>query len=303
MFRTLFWPLYPPEARADLARARATDANPAQNPALFAQVDRVAEVFARLFPAACGEDPGLDFSDASIHRLAPLLTVERRASWLAETGPDGAPLLAHLVLHGVAYVGACVVRNHGGQWRLRAPLWESLVHLVSRAGEGELAIFSWWLRALSDGEIGRGTLLDRYRINVEVPCARPEELPVIAAPDRRLPRLKRPRYDTLHKYLRAHLPELRDLGGDFPSPERFTEMAFEWLDFVLVGEGRMVLMHGPTDRGTHFFWLDAGGFSKALYFPADAFPEHQVRLEGDKVQILVPLLGQTVMHEVLWWGP
>ena len=80
-------------------------------------------------------------------------------------------------------------------------------------------------------------------------------------------------------------------------------MAFEWLDFVLVGEGRMVLMHGPTDRGTHFFWLDAAGFSKALYFPADAFPEHQVRLEGDKVQILIPLLGQTAMHEVLWWGP
>ncbi len=301
LFRTLFLPLYPPEVQQDLATARATDANPARNPALFAQLTDTAAVLARLAPGALGIE--LDGSDASIHRLAESLTKDRRDQLLAADGPDGVPVLAHLVIHGVAYVGEAVVQHHGGQWQLRRPLWESLVKLKSRAGEGDLAIFSWWLRALSDGEIGRGTLAERYRRHVELPTTRPEEWPVIALPDRKLPRLKRPRYDTLHRYLRAQLPEMRDLGQDFPSPERFAEFAFEWLDFILLGGGRMLLMHGPTDRGIHLFWLDAAGFVKSLYFPADAFPEHKVQVEGDIVRVLAPVLNKTVIQEVLWWGP
>lgn len=303
LFASLLLPLYPPDARADLARARAADANPGNNPSLPAQLAATAEVFAALARDAFGEDLGLDFSDASVHRLAHAITVDRRARWLQERGPDGLPLLALLLIHGVAYLGECVVRNHAGVWKIRNPLWESLVGLRSRAGEGDLAPLSWWLRALSDGEIGRGTLADRYRMHVEEPSREPLDLPVIAPPDRRLPRVKRPRYDTLHKYLKAHLPELRDLGDDFPSPERFTELAFEWLDFLLLGEGRMLLMHGPTDRGLHLYWLDLKGFRKGLYLPADSFPEHKVQVDGEKVRIVASVQQQVVAHEVLWWGP
>lgn len=303
LFRSLFLPLYPPDAQADLERARQTDANPANNPALLAQIDQTAEVFVRMAHGAFGEDLGLDFSDASVHRLGAALTAARRDAWLSERGPDGVPTLVYVAFHGAAYVGACVARNHGGQWRMRRPLWESLVHIQSRAGEGDLAPFSWWLRALSDGEIGRGTLAERYRMHVEVPAAAPEALPVIAPADRRLPRIKRPRYDTLHRHFKAHLPELRDLGADFPSPERFTELAFGWLEFLLLGGGRMLLMHGPTDAGVHLFWLDASGFSKSMFLPADAFPEHRVQVEGDKVRVIASVQGKVVAHEVLWWGP
>jgi hypothetical protein len=303
LFTTLFLPLYPPDARADLDRARAVDANPGKNPSLPAQLASTAEVFARLARDAFEEDLGLDFSDASVHRLAHALSAERRGRWAQRRGPDGTPFLLLLVIHGAAYLGECIVRNHAGVWKIRNPLWESLVGLKNRAGEGDVAPFSWWLRALSDPEVGRGTLADRYRMHVEEPAAEPSALPVIAPADRRLPRLKRPRYDTLHKYLKAHLPELRDLGADFPSPERFTELAFEWLDFLLVGEGRMLVMHGPTDRGVHLYWLDHKGFRKALYLPADSFPEHRVQAEEDRVRILASVQQQVVAHEVLWWGP
>jgi hypothetical protein len=304
LFESVFWPLYPDEARRDLARARATDANPGRNPALFARLDEAAELFARLAPDAFGEDLGLDGSDASVHRLGQALTLERRARWLGERGPDGVPLLAHLVIHGVAYVGACVVKNHEGAWQLRSPLWESLVRLRSRAGEGDLALFSWWLKSLSDAEIGRGTLADRYRTHVEVPRTSPDALPPLVPPDRPLPRLRAPRYDTFFKYLRAHLPELRDLGRDFPSPERFAELAFDWLDFVPVGGGRMLLVHGPSGLGgVHLFWLDGAGFVKSAYYPADAAPPHSVRADGDKLALSLYVLGRPAEHEMLWWGP
>jgi hypothetical protein len=302
LFTTLMLPLYPPDVRADLAGARSTDANPANNPAIARELSEIAAV-TRMADGAFGEPLALDGSDASVHRLSRAITRESRSRFLAESGPDGVPLLVHVIAHAVAYLGECVVNGHDGVWKIRRPLWESLVQLKSRAGEGDLAVLSWVLRSFSDQEIDRDTLAERYRMYVEVPCAKADDLPVIAPPDRKLPRLKRPRYDTLHKYLRAHLPEMRDVGGDFPSPERFSEMAFEWLDFMLVGGGRMLLVHGPTDRGIHLFWLDAAGFSKSAYFPADAFPEHVVRDLGEKLQIVLPLLGKQAVHEMLWWGP
>lgn len=48
LFRAYFLPLYPPDvghAKDDLARARAVDANPARNPAIFAHLDDAAAVF------------------------------------------------------------------------------------------------------------------------------------------------------------------------------------------------------------------------------------------------------------------
>ena len=245
---------------------------------------------------------GLDYSPASVRKLARGITRERRDAWLRPGAEGELPLVVNVVLHGSIYVGECIVRSHGGTWQVRRPLWESMVRLTSRAGTGDLAVFHWWLKALSDEEIDDNRLADRFRTHVEVPTLAPEDLPVIAPPDRKLPRLAKVRYDTLYKYLRAHLPELRSVGDDFPSPERLDEMAFQWLDFTLVGDGRMLVMHGPTDRGVYVFWLDAAGFNKSAYYPADAFPEHVVQAEDEKLRVIVPILGAMRVHETLWWG-
>lgn len=313
IFERFFAPHYPPDALADLARARATDANPGRNPSILAQIDHAAEVFARLAPGAFGlPDLGLDGSDASVHRLGAALTRERRDAWLESSPGEGGapraarpgepPMLVTLVTHGTLYVGACVVRNHGGAWQVRRPLWESLVRLESTAGTGDLAIFQWWLKALADEEIDRGRLADRYRTHVEVPTFDAARLPVIAPEDRRIPRLSKVRYDTLYKHLRAHLPELRSVGDDFPSPERFDELGFKSLDFALLGGGRMLLLHGATAEGVHLFWLDASGFVKSAYYPADSFPGHVVQIDGQKLRVIVPIRGETQVHEMLWWG-
>lgn len=303
LFERYFLPLYPPEAKRDLAKARAEDANPAQNPSIVAQLEGIAQVFAELAPHAFdAPDLVLDFTDASVHRLGVLLTEEVRAKWLAPNEDGSPPLITQVVIHGAVYVAACVVRAHGGEWQVRNPLWESQVRLESKAGTADLAIFHWWLKALSDDEIGKGRLLDRYRTHVEVPTFDPAKLPAIAPPDRRLPRLAKVRYDLLHKHLRAHLPELRSVGDDFPSPERLDEYGFSSLDFLLLGEGRMLLVYGPTKEGLHLFWLDATGFQKSAYFPADAFPAPVVKLEGDKLRIFVSVQKKDVTHEMLWWG-
>jgi hypothetical protein len=303
IFERFFLPLYPPDARADLGRARAADANPAGNPAILAQIDEAAAIFARLAPGALGDpELALDYSDASVHRLSALLTRERRDALFDPPRPEEPPLLVTLVTHGAFYVGACIARGHGGAWQVRRPLWESTVRLVSAAGTGDLAVFHWWLKALSDEEIGKGRLADRYRTHVEVPTFDASRLPVIAPPDRRLPRLARVRYDLLYKHLRAHLPELRDLGADFPSPERFEEIGFKHLDLTLLGDGRLLLLHGPGAEGLHLYWLDAKGFAKAAYFPADAFPAPLVQVEGDKIRVVLRVAGKEAVHEMLWWG-
>lgn len=264
IFSTYVLPLYPEAAKADLSLARTVDANPAKNPALFAHLGDAAERFAGLFPKIAGEDPGLDFTDASVHRLSALLTIDRRDAW-ANQGKSGTAdnALFNVLVHGSAYVGACIVKNHGGVWALRNPMWESLVTLVSRAGTGDLPIFHWWLKSLADpaaasaagSEGGHATLADRYRAQVEVPRARPEDLPKIFEGVRKLPRITKVRYDVLYKYLKAHVPELRDLGAAFPSPERFEELSFSWLDVLSLGENRVLLLVGFGKTGLHLFFL------------------------------------------------
>ncbi len=308
LFEVFFWPLYPTDVKADLERARRTDVNPAANPALYAHVEDAATVFERMAPQLFGDDdPRLDRSDASVHRLSRALTRARREAWAARGAAGTAESeLFNVAVHGVAYVGACVARGHGGRWSLRRPLWESVVTLESRAGRGDLALFQWWLKSLSDasldGDPGTFTLADRYRTHVEIPRARPEELPILATP-RAVPRLAKVRYDTLYKHLRAHVPELRDVGEHFPSPERFDAYGFEALEFVLLGGGRMLLVHGPGKGGAHLFWLGAAGFEKAAFFPADSFPAPVVRTDGDKIVVLTQLDGKSAVHEMLWWGP
>ncbi len=306
LLRDAFLSLYPPDARADLARARRADANPANNPHITRHLDEAAALFVANAPALFGDGaPLLDGTDASVHRLSAALTPAIRDRWLA-MGPLGSAesALFNAVVHGAAYVGACVVNNHGGVWRVRRPLWESLVFLASRAGEAELAVFHWWLRSLADD--ATETLADRYRALVEIPCATPEALPILAPPDRRLPRIaKGVRYDVLYKHLKAHLPELRDVGEHFPSAERFAELGFKWLDFLWLGEGRMLLVYGLGESGLHVFWLTAAGFEKAAYWPCDAFPEPLVRAAdgGAKLEVIVSVDKRAQTHELLWWGP
>jgi hypothetical protein len=313
IFARFFLPLYPADVRAtaDLTRARTTDANPANNPALLAHLGEAADVFARNAPALFGADSSrleLDFTDASVHRLSAALTRERRDGWAALGAAGSADnALFNAVVHGAAYVGACIVAGRGGSgaaWGVRRPLWESVVRLKSRAGEADLAVFHWWLKSLADDAFADGaTLADRYRAHVEIPCARPEELPVLAQAARSLPRLKQPRYDLLYKYLRAHVPELKDVGEDFPSPERFEAYGLKWVDFFLVGGGRMLVLAGASSAGLHFFWLTRAGFEKSAFLPCDAFPEPVVRIDGEKILAMTSQAGEARVHEMLWWGP
>jgi hypothetical protein len=303
LFQRYFWPLYPEDARRDLAGARATDVNPAESRAIVQALDDIADTFARLAPQAFDEqDLGLDGSDASVHRLGAALTRERRARWAAQSGPDGAPLLVHVVVHGTIYVGRCVVHHHGGVWRVRRPLWESLVGLRSAAGEGDLAIFQWWLKSLSDAEIDRGTLAARYRNYVEVPRHDVSSMRAIA-PERAIPRLVKVRYDTLYKHLRAHVPELRDLGEHFPTATRLAELGLHHMDFTWLGGGRILLFHGPTAEGIHLLWCDAHGFTTAAYFPSDLGASYDLRCEGDTITVSTRANGAEALHTLLWWGP
>lgn len=308
LFSQVFLPLYPEGEKTDLARVRAEDANPAQNPHVTAHLGDAAERFAALAKEHLGADPECDFSTASVHRLGRLLTRERRDRWLREDPQT----LFNLVVHGAAYVGEVAVRHAGARWQVRRPLWESLLFLESRAGEATLSPFSWWLRSLSDDEIDHTLLGDRFRTYVEAPTFDLEQLTPIAEPTRRLPRLaKSVRYDVLHKHLKAHLPEMRDLGKDFPTPERFAEYKFGSLDFALREHGRLLLLFGPGAGGLHIFWLSARGFEKSMFIPCDPLPPPSVRFgQAETTRGAVETLtfeivrdGKPLEHEMLVWGP
>jgi hypothetical protein len=308
LFREQFLPSYPPGV--SLEALRRTDANPAKNPAIERAAVETALLFAKLAPEALGrQDLDLDLSDASVHRLSAALTAEARARlFAARAAPGEPPLLVHFVAHGALYVALCIARNHGATWLFRSPLWETRVRLVSRAGEAELAPFSWWLAALSDDGVGKHALADRYRTLVEVPCEDAYAWPVVFDPHAKLPRLAKPKYHAFAQWLEAHLAEVSDLGLDFPSPERFTELDLRYLCGVVVGGGRAVLVHGAGAKGVHAFWLGPHGFSKAVFFEADPVPEPRVTLgesaQGDQtVRFSFCKSGAPAEVELLWWGP
>ncbi len=299
IFSRHFLPLYPPEQQADLRElvgARYTDAVPVAGVDLERELAAVADRFAVLAPKALGRDLRLDFSDASIHRLGAALTREARDAAIAQGE------LAPLVIHGAVYVAATAVRAHGATFRPRRPLWETAVTLESRAGRGDLAPFHWFLKALSDAEIDQGGLTTRWVQHVERARLDPTTLRPFLREARALPPLKVVRYDTLHKYLRAHLGELRDVGRDFPSPERFDELGFLSLEFLVLGGGRLLLLHGRGRAGLHLFWLDADGFSHARCFPADPASPHRVAVDGDKLELHFSREGAAVDDEILYWG-
>lgn len=304
LFQTYFAPLYPPEAQANLSLARATDVNPGRNPALLAQLSDIAETFRKQF-CALVPDIQLDYDDASVHRLSSALTPARLDAWAQDGRPGTADnALWNIIVHGTVFVGACIVHSKNGSWSQRQPLWESVVKLSSRAGEAELYVFQWWLKAVAEaGHADARTLADRYRTHVEVPCMDVDALPTIATGTRKLPRLSKPRYSTLHQYLKAHLPEIKDVGRDFPSPERFDGYTWKWLEGHLVGDGRMLLLAGLGKGGMHMLWLSREGFQKAIHIPCDSFPDPVVRTEGEKIVVLLSHEQAAQRHEYLWWGP
>ncbi len=308
LFARVFLPLYPEDAARDLARARREDANPAENPGVTAHLAEAAAIFTEMAPVVVGAAAlVLDYSDASVHHLSRALTRELRDRWLAEPGVGTAEsTLFNVVVHGAAYVGECIVRSRAGaRWLVRRPLWESLVALRSPAGDAELAVFHFWLKALADDALeGKvASLADRYRTHVEEPTRDWSSLPRFLTLARKTPRLAKVRYDAFYKYLRAHFPEIRDVGNDFPSAARFDELGLRWLDAHVVGDGRMALFAGAGEAGVHLFWLDSHGFVKAAFIATDKFPEPVVRVEGDRVTVLARDGGAEAVREMLWWGP
>lgn len=270
-------------------------------------MDDAAGRFTRNSAALFEADLRLDWSDASVHRLGAALTAERRDAWAALGAPGTTDnVLFNAVVHGSAYVGACIVRNHRASWSVRRPLWESLVHLRSAAGDGDLPVFHWWLKSLSTAVLqspAGARLADRYRAHVEVPSLRSEALPVIVSGERNLPRLSKPSYARLHKYMCAHLPEVRALGDDFPSAERFSAFALKWIDFYVVGGGRNVLLSGASAQGLHLFWLGAGGFEKSAFVAGDPTPDPIVRVHDGRITATISEGGRPRVREMLWWGP
>lgn len=303
LFKKHFEPLYP--VGEELEALRERDANPAGNPAIVAKLLELATTFEKLAPIALQKpDLVLSRDDASVHHLAVLLDRAARDRWASETREDGASTLAKVVVHGAVWVAACIAetRPDKARWRVRNPLWESRIELTSAAGVGELSPFMWWLKALSDEEIERPSLGDRYRTHVEVPTFDAASLPVIASPDRRVPRLAKVRYDALFRHLKAHVPEIASVGDDFPSPARLDELGFKWLEGRWLGQGRMLLLHGPTQGGVIAMWMSKAGFEKSAYFESDPGSSHMVDVDGEKVRFVVRSGGKDVLHEMLWWG-
>lgn len=307
LFDRVFWPLYPPDAREHLSSGQPAPVIAANDSSILLVIDDIADIFSRITPGLLNlPDEALDGSDASVHRLSHALTRQTRDRLLAETtiGEPRVPMLAMLCIHGALYLGRCAVRNHGGVWVVRNPLWESTVQLRTVFGQGELTPFYWWVKSLSDDEIDRVPLSDRYRTHVENPCFDATSLPVLAPDQRRIPRIGMPTYQQLFGHLKEHAPEIRHPGDDFPSPERFEQMRFQWMDFAWVGGGRLLLMHGPSlHQGVHLFWMDAGGFTKAAFYPADDTPAHCVRQMGDVLRVIVSIQHEVRYHDVPWWGP
>ncbi|MCU0690219.1 MAG: hypothetical protein MUF54_02335 [Polyangiaceae bacterium] len=305
LFERAFRPLYPPALQPQLDKLRTSPGAPCDDPAVLGRIDQIADAFREIAPDVLGlPADALDDTDASIHCLGAVLTKERRDELLARTSDDEpVPMLATVVIHGTLYVARCIVRNHRGRWRIRTPLWESTIALSSAMGDAELAIFQWWLKSLSDPEVERLPLGARYRQYVEIPCFDAQSLPVVAPADRTIPRIACPTFAQLFRHLKAHVPEIREPGPHFPSADRFAQLKLEWVDFLWLGDGRMLLMHGPGRLGgAHLFWMDRQGFVKAAYYPADAAPTHLIRLENGRLRVIVSVERSTRVHEMPWWG-
>ncbi|MEZ4309338.1 MAG: hypothetical protein R3F14_14975 [Polyangiaceae bacterium] len=109
----------------------------------MAQLDDIARVFAELGASSAGTgDLALDFTDASIHKLAVLLTREGRATGGWKLRSDGASLLAQVVIHGAVYVGATIDgADSGFNGRFEARCGSRSCGWSRKAGTADLPVF------------------------------------------------------------------------------------------------------------------------------------------------------------------
>lgn len=295
-----FWPHYPADVRAAPFLHRDVDANPGNNPSLLAPLTEAAELFAANAEGLLGE--ALPLTDAGVATLARSLTRARRDDWMAKSDPASPEgLFFQAVVHMAMYVGEVIVREHGGRWELRRPLWESVVH---RRGGGAVCPFHWLLKSLADDAVDDLTLAARWRVHVLMPDLDVGALPVIA-PAKKLPGLKRPNYDLLVKYLHQHLPELKDVGEAFPSPAEFTARGYESLSFERLHGGRVVALHGliPTQGDgpatVEVWWMTARGSDHADTIPCDAGVAYFGRAVSDElVEVTVAWQGKPRTHRL-----
>ena len=276
-----FWPHYPPDVRAAPFLHRDVDANPGGNPAFAEALADAAALFVANAPGLLGET--LTLSDDGVAVFARALTRARRDAWMAQsdpTSPDGVFFQA--VVHGAMFLGEVMVRAHGGRWEIRRPLWESVVH---RRRGGAVSPFHWLLKSLADDAIDDASLAVRWSVHIAMDDAKPETLAVIA-PNASMPPLKEPTYDLLVKYLRVHLPGLRDLGEAFPSAAEFTGRGYARLGFEPLHGGRVVAMHGAVKGETdtvEITWLTERGFERTETLPSDPGVAYYARTLNDEL--------------------
>jgi hypothetical protein len=208
-------------------------------------------------------------------------------------------------VHASAFVGEVIVRQHGGTWELRRPLWESIVR---RSTRGAIAPFHWILKSLADDAIDDAPLAYRWRVHVVMAGVDPSSWPVLTEA-KRLPTLKNPTYDLLVKYLHQHLPALRDVGEGFPSPAEFTAKRYATLGFEPLHGGRVLALHGmvPSEGDgpstVEVMWLGPNGYDHADVVPCDAKVPHFARALNDEIlEVTVAWKGRPVTHRLTLRG-
>lgn len=303
LYATFFWPLYPDDVRADPTRFRDLDVNPAKNPALTATLSEAAQLFIDNAPQLLGTTLTLD--DDGVAALARALDRARRDAWIAATEPGKPGPFFHAVVHASAFVGEVIARHHGGAWELRRPLWESIVR---RSTRGAIAPFHWILKGLADDAVDDAPLAYRWRVHVVMAGVDPSSWPALTEA-KRLPSLKTPAYDVLVKYLRQHVPTLRDVGEGFPTPAEFTAKRYPSLGFEPLHGGRVLALHGmvPAEgegpSTVEIMWITPQGYDHADVVPCDGQVPHFARaLNDETLEVTVAWKGRPVTHRLTLRG-
>jgi len=192
LFEAYFRSLYPPdqrdESRAITAPVRPTR-TPAQ-PALLAELDEVAALFARLAPEAFGRgDLALDFSDASVHRLGAFRRSHRARPRSSHGAPPGdcAPIV-QVVVHARS-TSAGASSNDMRTWACAGRLESVVAAPIARGGGGPHAV-PLVVEVVADDEIDKAGLVARYRSTRSSGRRRARAPPAIVTErlDRALPR-------------------------------------------------------------------------------------------------------------------
>ena len=277
------------------ARSRATDANPAKNPHDHRAARRGRRRSSRGSRRRRSARPTstLDFSDASVHRLGAPSSLARGATrgssekiaGHAAAGADGDARRA--LPRGVR--GA---RRTAGSWQVRRPPGSRWCGSSRGPGVGRAGAVS----VVAEGARRRG---DRRRApRRPLPRARgaadastPRRCRAIAPAGPAAAAAGQGALRHAAQAPRAHLPELRSVGDDFPSPERVDEMGFS---LAGLHAGRATVgcccMHGAGARGRAPLLARRRRLREAAYLPADKFPAHvRAGRRATRSRMIVPV--------------